>query len=140
MLRIPAALLAEIKAHAGAGYPHETCGILIGRREGAARAAVETRRAGNLNVDRARDRYLMDPKDQLAAEKYARAQNLEIVGYYHSHPDHPARPSATDNAQSWENISYLILSVDKGLPRDAASFSRQASQSELISEELEITP
>src|SRR5688572_30370068 len=127
MLQISAELLAQIHGHASEAYPNECCGIFIGRREGPARQALELRRAGNLNVERAKDRYLMDPKDQLAAEKEARAKNLEVLGYYHSHPDHPALPSATDNAQSWENVSYLILSVQGGRPADAASFTRNAS-------------
>jgi len=140
MLQISAALLAQVHEHASQSYPHECCGIMIGRREGASKATLELRRAGNLNVERARDRYLMDPKDQLAAEKSARARGLEVLGYYHSHPDHPALPSATDNAQSWEGVSYLILSVQGGRPAQSASFAREASQSELQSEELVITP
>jgi proteasome lid subunit RPN8/RPN11 len=139
MLQISAELLAQIHGHAGEAYPNECCGIFFGKRNGPMRIVAGLRRAGNLNVERAKDRYLMDPKDQLAAEKEARAKNLEVLGYYHSHPDHPARPSATDNAQSWENISYLILSVQGGRPAEAASFTRDASQSELLSEDLVIT-
>lgn len=140
MLQIPAALLSEIHGHAEMSYPNECCGIVIGRREGASKIALALRKAGNLNVERAKDRYLMDPKDQLAAEKEARSKGQEVVGYYHSHPDHPARPSSTDNAQSWENVSYLILSVQGGRAADAASFTRSAKESELASEELVVTP
>src|SRR5437870_2802037 len=100
MLQIPAALLALIHEHAKESYPEECCGIFIGTRQGSSRIALELRRAGNLNTERARDRYLMDSKDQLAAEKAARSKNLEVIGYYHSHPDHPARPSATDHKAS----------------------------------------
>ena len=136
MLQIPAPLLAQIHAHASEAYPHECCGILIGTRRADSRAVASLRRAGNLNTERARDRYLMDPQDQLAAEKEARAQGLEVLGYYHSHPDHPALPSATDSEQSWENVSYLILSVEGGRPSASASFFRNPSQSALTPEEL----
>jgi proteasome lid subunit RPN8/RPN11 len=138
MLRISNSLLAQIQSHALSEYPHECCGILIGRKDGDSKLVLEFCRAGNLNVERARDRYLMDPKDQILSEKYARTKNLQIVGYYHSHPDHPARPSRTDHEQSWEHVSYLILSVNRDRVEDAASFSRNATESELASEELVI--
>jgi proteasome lid subunit RPN8/RPN11 len=135
MLEISAGLLAQIRAHAGETYPHECCGILLGTCESGLRKVRELRRAKNINTERSQDRYLMDPQDQLAAEKHARAQELEVIGYYHSHPDHPAQASATDSAQSWENVSYLIVSVKNGSPAAEASFSRDASQNLLQPEE-----
>jgi proteasome lid subunit RPN8/RPN11 len=134
MLQLSAPLLAGIREHAQASYPNECCGILIGRVEGALRTALEARPASNINVERSRDRYLMDPKDQLAAEKDARARGLQVIGYYHSHPDHGAYASSTDSAQSWENLSYFIVSVMKGLAFEEACFTRDSMQSELVSE------
>ena len=70
--------------------------------------------ARNLNTERAEDRYEMDPLDLLRADEMARARRLDIVGVWHTHPDHPARPSATDRAQAWDGWSYLILEVGAG--------------------------
>lgn len=101
---------AAIRQHGRQGYPHEVCGILLGH----GLRVVEAVACANANTERAADRYLLDPQDQLRVEKDARARGLDVVGYYHSHPDHPSRASETDRAQSWEGLAYLILSVEKG--------------------------
>ena len=67
--------------------------------------------ARNLNVERARDRFLLDPQDHLAVDRVARRRGLDIIGFWHSHPDHPAEPSATDLKAAWEDHSYLIVST-----------------------------
>jgi proteasome lid subunit RPN8/RPN11 len=117
MLVLPAAQRAELEAWIRAGYPHETCGLLIGRKEelgGEVRAEVRrVAHARNRNVERANDRYELDPEDFLRADENARAERLEIVGVWHSHPDHPAEPSETDRAAAWEGWSYLIASVSE---------------------------
>ncbi len=106
----------SLKAHAEGGYPDEICGYLVGK----ARRAEEAWPIPNLDNERARDRYLMDPKEQLRLEKEARARGWEILGVYHSHPDHPSAPSETDRARAaeiWggaESWSYVILEVAKG--------------------------
>src|SRR5262249_26919055 len=100
-LRLPREERAQIQRWAAGGYPNEACGLLLGR-PGAARTDVElATHARNLAVERARDRYELDPFDQLAAENDARARGLEVVGVWHSHPDHPARPSETDRQRAW---------------------------------------
>jgi proteasome lid subunit RPN8/RPN11 len=111
-------LLAEelrehLRAAVQAGYPRETCGLLIGRQDGGGTTVREVIRARNLCTARASDRYELDPKDFLAADREARAAGLEIVGIWHSHPDHPARPSETDRAGAWQGWSYLIASVTR---------------------------
>ena len=133
MLRLPDALRAELEAWIGEGYPHETCGLLIGRplegsppAAGASAASVApadtqlalgsaevTRvlQARNLNRERAHDRYELDPRDFMQAELAAREAGLEVVGIWHSHPDHPAEPSETDRAAAWEGWSYVIATV-----------------------------
>ena len=113
MLVLPSAIRAEIDRWIRAGYPEETCGLLVGRnhlgRTEAARATV----ARNLNRERPRDRYELDPADFLAADRAAREAGLEIVGVWHSHPDHPAEPSETDRLAAWEGWSYLIVEVTR---------------------------
>lgn len=110
-LHLPNPILDALCQAARSGYPNETCGLLIGKREPQHSRVDAMRQARNLNHERARDRYELDPADYLAAELLAKAQGLEIVGVWHTHPDHPARPSETDRVQAWEGWSYLILSV-----------------------------
>ncbi len=117
---LPFSVEGGMKAHAEGGYPNEVCGYLGGLRQGAERRALEAWPVPNLNRERARDRYLMDPREQLRLEREARQRGLEIVGAYHSHPDNPSRPSETDRsraAEIWglaESWSYVILEVAGG--------------------------
>lgn len=112
MLTLPPEVRAQLGEWVRAGYPHETCGVLVGTvpAPGDA-AAVRVEQARNLNTSRAHDRYELDPQDYLKADTRARADGLEIVGIWHSHPDHPARPSETDRAAAWEGYSYVIVAV-----------------------------
>ncbi len=110
-LRLDDATIAEINARARAVYPHEACGLLVGR-EGGARTLVErVVSCRTLAVDRLADRYVLDPDDFRAADEAARREGLDIVGIWHTHPDHPARPSETDLEAAWQGYSYLIVSV-----------------------------
>jgi proteasome lid subunit RPN8/RPN11 len=113
VLQLPLPVCAELEALASVGYPNESCGLLVGRGHDGACAVVRLRRARNLNTERARDRYELDPADYLAAEREAETAGLGVVGIWHTHPDHPARPSATDREWAWPGWSYLILSVGR---------------------------
>ena len=110
-LRLPGTLCDSLIAFAQRGYPEESCGLLLGTQNGAERVVVSVRQARNLNVERAIDRYELDPEDFLAADREARAAGLDIVGVWHSHPDHPAEPSLTDLAGAWPGWSYVIIAV-----------------------------
>jgi len=114
VLRIPKNVLDEIQAHMEETYPHECCGLIIGSVESDGRVAATSRRCGNLNTERAADRYELDPKDMLAAQQELEGGPLDIIGIYHSHPDHPSRPSQTDLNHAWPGWSYIIGSVEKG--------------------------
>ena len=118
MLVLPTGVRERISAHAREGYPHEVCGLLLGKMHGVApgdrREVATSMRARNLNSERPHDRYLMDPKDVNAADQTAREQGLEIVGFYHSHPDHPARPSQYDLDHAWPTFAYVIVAVAAG--------------------------
>ncbi len=111
MLLLPARARADLEHWVRDGYPHETCGVLVGRDGPGLRRVSSAVQARNLNRERARDRYELDPGDFVAADGAAREQGLSIIGIWHSHPDHPAVPSETDRASAWEGWSYLILSV-----------------------------
>jgi len=95
-------------------YPHEACGLLIGSVAEGRTVVERAALARNLDRERAHDRYELDPADHLRAERTARAEGLDVVGIWHTHPDHPARPSRTDFERAWPGWSYLIASVGRG--------------------------
>src|SRR3990172_8519045 len=113
MLRLPQTLRESLSAFARQEYPNETCGLLLGTRARDEHAVIQVRQGRNINVGRARDRYELDPDDFLAADRAAREAGLEIVGIWHTHPDHPACPSATYRAGAWPEWSYVIVSVGR---------------------------
>lgn len=111
VLRLPDALRESVSAFAREGYPYETCGLLLGTRNGAENVVARVRQARNVNLERRQDRYELHPEDFVAADRDAREAGLDIVGIWHSHPDHPARPSETDRAAAWPEWSYVIVAV-----------------------------
>jgi proteasome lid subunit RPN8/RPN11 len=118
-LRLPRVLREQIERFAVEGHPHEICGLLAGHSTASGTTVVRVTRSRNLSLDRPRDRYTLDPEHYLAVDVLAREDGLEIVGVWHTHPDHPARPSATDREAAWEGLSYLIVSVTPDGVRDA---------------------
>ena len=96
-----------------AAYPNEGCGIFLGI-PGDDPEVFEVRLATNLREDRARDRYVMDPRDIMLAEREAEARGLEVLGFWHTHPDHPARPSQYDADHAWPDYVYVIMSIQAG--------------------------
>ena len=121
-LCLPGALRDQLERRGREGYPNETCGLLLGHATGERVEVKETAIARNLNVERAADRYELDPADFVAADARARAAGMEIVGIWHSHPDHPAQPSPTDLTAAWEGWSYVILSVSRAGLEDLRSW------------------
>src|SRR5262249_12914262 len=99
---------------------------------------TEVRRVRNAVVDRARDRYEMDPRDQIRIQRECDASELEIVGYYHSHPDHPAQASLTDAQRSWAGPVYLIVSCVKGSVVDGNAFVAEHDGGPMRAEPLEV--
>ena len=137
-MRITKPALLAINEHAGEGYPHEVCGMLIAGR--GSDVVTETRRVRNAVVDRARDRYEMDPRDQIRIQRECDADGLEIVGYYHSHPDHPAQASVTDSQRSWAGPFYLIVSCVQGRVVDGNAFVAEHDGGPMHPEPLEVVP
>ncbi|HUO57668.1 MAG TPA: M67 family metallopeptidase [bacterium] len=95
------------------GYPHEICGLMLGE-SGEIRTVTEVFECGNLNKLKPETRYDMDPKDYMKGEKLAREKGLDVVGIFHSHPDHPDKASETDRQAAWPGFSYVIMSIQKG--------------------------
>lgn len=128
--------MEAIQLHGAEGYPHEICGIMIGPR-GEGRV-TEVRRARNIIVERARDRYEIDPRDHIRIQREADSAGLDIVGYYHSHPDHPAQASRFDTERAWAGYVYVIVSIENGKPVDANAFVAAADAGPFRSEPLEV--
>jgi proteasome lid subunit RPN8/RPN11 len=115
MLKIGKSHYEAIRRHGEETYPHECCGVLLGQMEDDARIVTSTARAGNTRTDSAHNRYNIDPKELVRIQRQARERNEDIIGFYHSHPDHPAEWSQTDLAEAhWFGCSYVITSVEKG--------------------------
>jgi proteasome lid subunit RPN8/RPN11 len=115
-LKIPAVLYNRLRQHGEATYPHECCGVLVGQFGEAAVKIVKTVvECGNTRTDSPTNRYHIDPIELVRIQRGALLAGDDIVGFYHSHPDHPARWSTTDLAEAhWTMCSYVITSVEKG--------------------------
>ena len=135
-MRIDRAAFEAIQAHGAEGYPNEICGVLVGP-SGEGRA-TEAKRARNIIVERSKDRYEIDPHDHIRIQREADSAGLDIVGYYHTHPDHPAQASRFDTERAWAGYVYLIVAVHQGKAVDANAFVAEADGGPSRSEPLEI--
>ena len=114
--------MGRMREHLEGGYPNEACGALLGREKGSDHEVVEFRGMRNTIQDRPRDRYELDPLEQLRVQKDAEAQGLEIIGFAHSHPDHPSIPSRFDAEHAWTFYSYVVASLQDGKLKEARSW------------------
>jgi proteasome lid subunit RPN8/RPN11 len=114
MTTIDEKAVAIIERHAAEAYPHECCGALLGTGD----LITEAVPLSNTTAEQATRRFLVGPTEYRRAEARARALGLQLAGFYHSHPDHPARPSQHDLEHAWPNLMYVIVSVSAGSPAD----------------------
>ena len=122
MLRLEKSALDDMRRHAESTYPQECCGVLLGVMAREIREVHSTVRCGNASTE-PHNRYSIDPVELIRIQRDARPRGLEIVGFYHSHPDHPATWSATDFAEAhWIGCSYVIVSVESAAAGVTASF------------------
>src|SRR5215467_2278179 len=136
MLRIPNKVLKEIYDHTEASYPNECCGLMVGVISGDIHTVHTFRKCKNLNTERARDRYQLDPLDMLRTEREFENSEWDIIGIYHSHPDHPSRPSQTDTDHAAAVYSYVIISVQKGKVASANSWVLNEAEHKFYEEPL----
>jgi proteasome lid subunit RPN8/RPN11 len=137
-LKISSELLDRIRAHGRSTYPEECCGLLLGEADGTAKSVRDLRAMRNTREDSPKNRYLIDPRELLEAEREARARKLDIVGVYHSHPDHPARPSEFDREHAFPWYSYIVVRVASGEPGELTSWVLLDDRSAFDAEEIEI--
>lgn len=112
----------KIRVHAMEAYPEECCGILIGKEESAGKEVYDVLRIGNAKEENRTRRFLITPEEYRRAEAGAGAAGLGVMGFYHSHPDHPARPSQFDLDHAWPWCSYVIVAVEQRIPAAVKSW------------------
>ena len=123
MLKLTDQTYNAIRRHGEETYPHECCGVLLGRAAQGVNEVEGAVRAGNTRTDSAHNRYSIAPQELIGIQRQARERGFDIVGFYHSHPDHPAQWSKTDFAEAhWLGCSYVITAVEKGVARQTNSF------------------
>ncbi len=131
MLKIAQPEFNQLRAHGEQTYPHECCGVLLGQMDGDERRVAEVVPCGNTRDDRPQDRFNIDPRELVRIQRQGRERGLDIVGFYHSHPDHPAQWSQTDLAEAhWIGCSYVITSVEHGRAVLTNSFALTGSTEE----------
>lgn len=140
VLTLPAAVASAMYLHAQAEYPREACGILVGCLEDGYRRVGRIVETANVEPTRVHDRFLMDPQSLLRTMKETRGSGEDVVGYYHSHPDHPPRPSATDLqfATGWPDHAFLIVEVREHLAIDCRSWVVPEGGTAFVEEAVEI--
>ncbi len=134
-MKISPALLSEIHQHLEAGYPHEACGMMLGK-DGV---VTEIAKADNQRTDSAHNRYLIDPLVYMKIERSADKRGLHVIGIYHSHPDVAARPSQFDLDHAFPCFSYLIVSVCRGKAVESNSWLLREDRSRFDQEPVDIS-
>jgi proteasome lid subunit RPN8/RPN11 len=140
MISITEKLLADIRAHGVQDYPYECCGLLLGRYSDDGKVVTETFPISNAREESAkRNRFLITPEELIRGERYARSKDLEVVGFYHSHPDSPAMPSQYDLEHAWPTYSYIIVSTRADQATDLFSWEQEPDRSRFNQEEVKIS-
>jgi proteasome lid subunit RPN8/RPN11 len=143
-LLLDARQLAAIRRHGEADYPHEACGLIGGHADreeagkggGDRKIAVQLVPLSNARLDSRRNRYLIAPEAFRRAEALLARDGLEVLGVYHSHPDHAAVPSGFDREHAWPWLSYVIVGVARGRAQDARSWTLADDRSAFSEEAL----
>jgi len=139
-LRLDSAITAQIQQDLARVYPEEGCGVLLGHERGETREVVRAVTFDNQRDDSRHNRYLISPEQFLSADRAARDEGLDVLGFYHSHPDHPARPSEFDRENAWPWYSYVIVSVLQGRAVDTTCWRLAEDRSRFEPEALENAP
>ena len=128
----------EIAQHGERDYPFECCGLLLGSFAANAKVVTEAYPISNAREESAkRNRFLITPEELMKGERYARQHKLEVVGFYHSHPDSPAVPSQYDLEHAWPTYSYIIVSTSADRAHDLFSWEQEPDRSRFKQEEIQ---
>lgn len=138
-LRLQTELAEQIHRHAAESYPHECCGALLGRDAGPVREVAAVLPLPNRRQDSPRNRFVIYAEDVRQAERAARERGLELLGWYHSHPDHPARPSEYDREHAWPWYSYVIVRSGAAESKELTSWRLAEDRGTFEPEQVEIT-
>jgi proteasome lid subunit RPN8/RPN11 len=143
MLKLTQSDYLSLRQHGEETYPHECCGVLLGHfSDDGTKTVTRIERCGNTRSDSPHNRYHIDPKELIRIQREGRERDEDIVGFYHSHPDHPAQWSPTDLAEAhWFGCSYVITSVEKGKAVLTNSFGLTGSdeaEKKLVDEKTEV--
>ena len=136
MLRLNNQCVSRIKAHASQTYPEECCGVLLGKAEEDTRIVLDVLEINNSSKEQKSRRFTISPEDYRNAEMQANERGLDVLGFYHSHPDHPARPSQFDLEHAFPFWSYVIIGVDRGRPNAMSSWLLQEDRSQFEEEAI----
>ncbi len=138
MIQLPANLQKEICEHGERDYPYECCGLLLGKFGNAGTKNVqEIYPISNAREESAkRNRFLIRPEELMRGERYAQSKKLDVLGFYHSHPDHPAVPSQYDLEHAWPVYSYIVVAIQAGSVGDLRSWEMKTDRTEFIEEEI----
>lgn len=129
--------LAQMRAHGESDYPYECCGLMLGEFQGSSKRVIETYPISNAREEDAkRNRFLIRPEELMRGEKRARDRGLDVVGFYHSHPDDVAVPSRYDLEHAWPTYSYVVMAVEKGRTADLRSWEMEGDRSRFNEEEI----
>jgi proteasome lid subunit RPN8/RPN11 len=137
-------LAEKIRRHGAETYPYECCGALLGRDAISDGDVARPREVSGLfpivnrREDSPHNRFSVAPLDVVNADKAAQAEGWDVIGWYHSHPDHPAKPSEYDREHAWPWYSYVIVSVQEGVPGKMTSWRLREDRSEYSEESIEI--
>lgn len=138
-MKVPESILDAIRAHGRETYPEECCGFLLGSSTAEGNVVTSLYRVDNKHEKDRDRRYTITPQDYVRADHEAGKNGLDIVGTYHSHPDHPARPSQTDlNEATFAGFTYVIVSVHRGEPVDLTAWTLAEDRSQFLSEAIEV--
>jgi len=133
--------LTEIRQHGERDYPYECCGLLIGTFADGRKVVIETYPISNAREEEAkRNRFLIRPDELMRGEKHAREQALDVVGFYHSHPDDRPVPSQYDLEHAWPTYSYIVVAVTKGSSDGLRSWEMEPDRSLFNEEEIAPSP
>lgn len=136
---LPAALDGAIRAHAERTYPNECCGVLYGTEKGGVRLVSETEPVeNNFESGEQFHRFSITAEALMAAERRAGKEGVLVLGFYHSHPDHPSRPSEFDREHAWPFYSYFIVSVEKGRSALLTSWQLDERTEQFESQEIRV--